>query len=554
MKKYQCFIKVVVLRIIYIVKVGQKTPAAFISIVLLMMLIMGKTQAFANDMRQNGQENIAEDGDILEPIETVSVGNYGEILVNGKPFFPIMSWYQSSSIYPLLKELGFNTHSGCETPFLVKQYGAYAVPFYYNPESADEVLYKSTISTDHILAWVVDDEPDYPSGSGEKTVPRSPVGQQAARIQHARDNFPDIPVMMTFTGHFTAELSAMQNTYIDETERLNLYTRYIALADIIGFDIYPVYGWGAPSILDWVGSGVSQLCDLAGKKPVYACIETCKGSKWMSYEKQPDVLPEYTRNEVWQAITKGATGINYFTHVWQPTFTEFAPGQAMQDELKRLNKQITRLSAAILAPPTSKNVKMTLEDGLNCNFKATNYAGDLYIFAVNVDLGFNGASVFQQFAKINPRSGTAVFEVEGLVAGTKIDVIDEGRIIVAEDGQFSDEFAALAEHIYRICGVDTGLDRHNSSGLNLNQNYPNPFSSSTSITFNTSKVGHCRLAVYDFVGREVALLIDGVKSEGQHSIVWNGTNSLGQQMVNGVYYYILTTENDIQARKMIKNK
>ena len=53
----------------------------------------------------------------------------------------------------------------------------------------------------------------------------------------------------------------------------------------------------------------------------------------MPYEKQPDVLPLYTRNEVWQAIINGATAIGYFTHAWRPEFKEFAPTPEMQKEL-----------------------------------------------------------------------------------------------------------------------------------------------------------------------------------------------------------------------------
>jgi len=90
-----------------------------------------------------------------------------------------------------------------------------------------------------------------------------------------------------------------------------------------------------------------------------------------------------------------------------------------------------------------------LDGGLNCQFKATYYGKELFIFALNSDLG-EGADKAKQFDPIFPRSGKAVFNVEGLKAGTQIEVIDEKRIIKAEKGSFTDDFNPLAEHIYRI--------------------------------------------------------------------------------------------------------
>ncbi len=134
---------------------------------------------------------------------------------------------------------------------------------------------------------------------------------------------------------------------------------------------------------------------------------------------------------------------------WRPEFKEFAPTEEMRAELKRLNYQIARLSPAILAAPARQNISMKLGDGLNCQFKATKYSNDLFIFALNSDLG-EGAKVAKQFDPINPRAGKAVFAIEGLKAGTKIEVIDEDRTITAKNGSFSDDFEPLAEHIYRV--------------------------------------------------------------------------------------------------------
>ena len=135
------------------------------------------------------------------------------------------------------------------------------------------------------------------------------------------------------------------------------------------------------------------------------------------------------------AIIRGATAIGYFTHAWRPEFTEFAPNEAMRAELKRLNGQITRLAAAILAPPTRTPVAMTQTDQRPCHLKATRHDGATWIFAQNLD---------------REQAAEATFRLERLRAGTEIEVVDENRTLTAADGTFTDRFDPLAEHIYRI--------------------------------------------------------------------------------------------------------
>jgi hypothetical protein len=406
---------------------------------ILGIVFIGLTCA-AQSCDSKGEKNksladlLPEAPENVEKIETVSVGNNREILVNGEPFFPIMSWAQPAKNYRLLDSLGFNTHAGNANPGAAKEVGNYAIPG-YNPDLKEN---------GYVLALIYDDEPDMPSGRGADAKPRQTPEGVAEKVSTIRESFPEKLLFMTLTGHFTVE----QSTY-PEKVRQTIYPQYISNPDVVGFDIYPIYGLGYAAHLNWVGSGVSQLCDLAGSKPVYAWIETSKGSRWMSYEKQPDVLPIHTRNEVWQAIVNGATAIGYFTHAWEPSFTEFAPTEDMRAELKRLNHQIARLSPAILAAPARENISMKLGNGLNCQFKATNYSGELFIFALNSDLG-EGAEDAKQFDPIFPRGGKAVFTVEGLKKGTQIEVVDENRTITAENGSFSDDFDPLAEHIYRL--------------------------------------------------------------------------------------------------------
>ena len=370
----------------------------------------------------------------VEPIKKIKVGKHREFVINGKPFFPIMSWAQPKKNYAMLNEIGINTFCGDATPESAKEAGCYAITNFKAGQ----------VENGHVLAWIFPDEPDMAAGKGAKAKPRMSAEKVVAECNKIHSSTPKRLVFMTFTGDFRKKSS----TYPPEVWE-KIYPEFIKGADVLGFDIYPIYGSGDAGHLNMVGSGVADLTQLAGTRPVYTWIETSKGSQWMTYEKQPEVLPMHTRNEVWQAIINGATAIGYFTHVWKPEFKEYGPTPEMTKELTRINAQITRLAPAILAGKVKNKIEMALGEGLKCSFKATKYEGSTYLFSENNDLG-PGAEKAKQFDPIFPRPGKAVFTISGLKAGSKIEVIDEQRTITAENGKFSDDFAPLAEHIYKV--------------------------------------------------------------------------------------------------------
>lgn len=57
----------------------------------------------------------------------------------------------------------------------------------------------------------------------------------------------------------------------------------------------------------------------------------------------------------------------------------------------------------------------------------------------------------------------------------------------------------------------------------LAQNYPNPFNPSTQVAYALPRSTFVRLAVYDAVGRQVAVLVEGMQPAGAHEITWDAT-------------------------------
>jgi len=70
------------------------------------------------------------------------------------------------------------------------------------------------------------------------------------------------------------------------------------------------------------------------------------------------------------------------------------------------------------------------------------------------------------------------------------------------------------------------------TSFNLEANYPNPFNPQTTIPFSVQATGQVRLAVYDMLGREIGLLVDGQLAAGQHQITWEaGDRPSGSYLV-----------------------
>jgi hypothetical protein len=69
----------------------------------------------------------------------------------------------------------------------------------------------------------------------------------------------------------------------------------------------------------------------------------------------------------------------------------------------------------------------------------------------------------------------------------------------------------------------------------LLQNYPNPFNPSTTIIFSLAQRSEVRLAVYNLLGQEVALLVEREMNSGEYSVEFANSQN-GGTLSSGVYF------------------
>jgi hypothetical protein len=350
----------------------------------------------------------------LSGARTSRVGAHKAILVDGQPVFPILQWLQCPSLFATNVELGVDAFMGrgCSNT------------------DADEVARTAEQNAFSILDWApgvksarsligwhADDEPD---GSGIRPA------EVKQRLDRNRREDPHHLNFLTVTGDF---FSAFDPPGWMNGNR-NVYKQYAAAADVIGFDIYPVYGWCRPDWLHYVADAEHELSTIyAPRKPTYAWIEAvATHSQWCSGRP---VSRSEVRAEVWMAIANGAKAIGYFTHSWTPTYSQFRVSNAVRAEMRRTNRQIGNLAAAILGMPVALSKSTT---GGRIDAIARVHHGAVYVFAVN----------------LSRKKVTGRF-TSPLLRHRRLHVFEEGRFRTAgASGRFTDTFGPLAVHIYTV--------------------------------------------------------------------------------------------------------
>ena len=84
------------------------------------------------------------------------------------------------------------------------------------------------------------------------------------------------------------------------------------------------------------------------------------------------------------------------------------------------------------------------------------------------------------------------------------------------------------------------------SKFELAQNYPNPFNPTTKIDFSVPANSNVKLTVYNVLGQQIAVLVNGFMKSGNHTVDFNaaGLNS-------GLYFYKLESNGTSLVKKMM---
>jgi hypothetical protein len=113
-----------------------------------------------------------------------------------------------------------------------------------------------------------------------------------------------------------------------------------------------------------------------------------------------------------------------------------------------------------------------------------------------------------------------------------------------------DDFSGIYQIWMKILDLNILTVKDNSPlnlNFKLNQNFPNPFNPETNITFAIPKRSYTTLKVYDMLGKEKAVLMNGELDSGVHSVKFIP----GRYFPSGVYIYKLQSGNYSSSKKLI---
>jgi len=146
------------------------------------------------------------------------------------------------------------------------------------------------------------------------------------------------------------------------------------------------------------------------------------------------------------------------------------------------------------------------------------------------------------------------FSVQGNVTASSTAVVN-ARVIFTDVLDTSVSYSTLTDSIgnYQLSvSSDAVISQNNlPDKFDLEQNYPNPFSSSTTIPYEINNHTKVNLTIYDLLGREVRKIYVGTKPVGSYKVFWDGRNNVGQKVATGIYIYRLEAGGEFKVRKML---
>ena len=331
--------------------------------------------------------------------QTVQLATDGtRITADGSLFFPVLSYEQCAPTISRALAVGINMF--VQVPFTGCAQPAGVTPPY---------VLSDVYGAQQGAGWYLPDEPDG-WGITPAQMPHIPPAPGRLRVLNISQHF--------YSGQ------APINAHFDRSD----YTRFAALADVVGFDMYPIVKFcGRVPLTDMFHAQRELMTIYAPGKPTFQWIET---SKMTGECPTIAITPAIVKAETWLAVAGGACGIGYFTNSWTGDLWnrwDFDPG--VEAALPAIVGGVEGLAPA-LCDGSYGSVVTPWNGTVVASSRELN--GALYVIAVNG----------------SDKPATVPFRVDQL-HGRPLTVLGESRTIKAvKQVYFRDSFAPYGVHVY----------------------------------------------------------------------------------------------------------
>jgi endonuclease/exonuclease/phosphatase family metal-dependent hydrolase len=242
----------------------------------------------------------------------------------------------------------------------------------------------------------------------------------------------------------------------------------------------------------------------------------------------------------------------------------------VNDEVREIN--MFNIHAKAFSEQTDYNQRFNASEQMK-NYLDSNHADDNVIFLGDFNdeisqstvgnnespyKNFDDAAEYTIVTKSLEESGYTSFSsssmIDHIVFTSELsDVYFEGAERVENTNYAGNYLSTTSDHFPVWVRFQWGNDVSNQlvdidspREFSLEQNYPNPFNPSTEISYLLSESGWIYLSIYDAIGREVAVLVNEVKSAGHYKVSFEAST-----LSSGLYIYRLQSQQGVITKKML---
>jgi hypothetical protein len=259
-----------------------------------------------------------------------------------------------------------------------------------------------------LVGWTYPDEPDNNGWTPASLAKAHP---------YVRGNADGLVTFLTTTGRFLREAP-----YGSPQVPLAGYAAFARLADMAGFDLYPLNA--CQSDLTAIYDAQRAFIKLAGSTPTFQWIET--GPIRPTYCGGFAMTADELSAEVWLAVIGGARGIGYFTHTFSPGDRPFDVAPNLQQAMKQTNALLSAVRPGLLGSTVESDANSPVLKVL-----ARSGGRRTYVFAVNAMRSPNKVQIHVPALHDGPAT-----------------VLGEDRTVTVTNHSLIDQFGGLQVNVY----------------------------------------------------------------------------------------------------------
>lgn len=193
-----------------------------------------------------------------------------------------------------------------------------------------------------------------------------------------------------------------------------------------------------------------------------------------------------------------------------------------------------------LTADDASTLEITLKNGTALNGRIVNAAVTM---DANSTWSLNGYSILTVFSDPGGISGLSVTNV----TGNGHDIHYDSSL--TENAYLDGKTYSLVNGGVLTPGEVSAVFEDQGNTSILYENYPNPFKSSTTVSFLLTRKSNVSLKIYNQTGQQVACLVEGTCAAGEYVIPFSSTN-----LATGIYFVRLIANGYVDTQKMIIHK